>query len=380
MNSREKFILASDRNVQYFNYKVEYSYWGGTIRRWFKEGLDKKYEIPEEVSNMDLLRASKPLFREEIVEKNVAESLGLDWYLSKFPFNISPMLKKEILEINDRYKIVKDEFGVVQKTFKTNESVPHCLDFPIKNKEDFYSYRDLYNLDFSKRLPRNWEKLIKELQNRDFPIRLGGHPFGFCGLPRHLMGDVCYMYGLYDNPDLIKSINKFFLDFVMNYWSTIMRDVEIDCVIIWEDMAYRSGSFISKDMFKEFVSPYYIEFIDFLKQFKIRNIVVDCDGLVEELIPIWVELGITGIFPFERNNNLLKVRERYPTLKIFGGVDKRVLIEGNLDAINRELELISNLLKKGGFIPHIDHAVPMDIEWSIFKYYRERLNKIIDSI
>ena len=171
-----------------------------------------------------------------------------------------------------------------------------------------------------------------------------------------------------------------FLNFVMNYWSLILKDIDVDCILILEDIAYRSGSFISKDMFKEFMAPYYIKFIDFLKQYNIKNVFVDCDGLINELIPLWIEVGVTGIFPIEAVNDIEKIREKYPKLQLMGGFDKRLLfLDGSKEAIDAELEKVQRLLKKGGYVPHIDHAVSEDVTWENFKYYRIKLNEIIDN-
>jgi uroporphyrinogen decarboxylase len=193
------------------------------------------------------------------------------------------------------------------------------------------------------------------------------------------MGDVNYMMSMYDNPRLLKDINEFYLNFVMNYWSKIFNEIEIDWVMIWEDMAFKTGSFISKEAFREFLTPYYIKLIDFLKQYKIKNIIVDCDGLVEELIPLWLEAGVTGVFPMEAVNDLVKIRKMYPKLQMLGGVDKKILIDGTGKDIDDELEMVSILMKKGGYIPHIDHSIPLDAEWNKLKEYREKLNNIIDS-
>ena len=193
------------------------------------------------------------------------------------------------------------------------------------------------------------------------------------------MGEVGFMLSMYDDPKLIKELNEFFLNYVMNYWSKILDKVDIDCIFILEDIAYRSGSFISKEMFYEFMSPYYLRFVDFLKQYKIENIFVDCDGLIDELIPLWIEVGITGIFPIEAVNNLMEIRKKYPGLKLLGGVDKKVLFkDSDRDKIDEELEKISLVMGEGGYIPHIDHAVSEDVTWENFSYYRRKLNNIID--
>jgi uroporphyrinogen decarboxylase len=169
------------------------------------------------------------------------------------------------------------------------------------------------------------------------------------------------------------------MDYVKEYWSLILKDIEIDCIIILEDMAYRSGSFISGEMFREFLSPFYIEFIDFLKQYNIKNIIVDCDGLIDELIPLWMEVGVNGMFPIEAVNDLVEIRRLYPGLKLLGGFDKRSLFAGSSrETIDREIDRVVSVTSKGGYIPHIDHAVSADVTWDNFKYYRLKLNGILD--
>ena len=46
--------------------------------------------------------------------------------------------------------------------------------------------------------------------------------------------------------------------------------------------------------------------------------------------------------------------------------------------IDSELEKVRILLKKGGYIPHIDHLVSEDATWKNFSIYRNKLNMIID--
>jgi uroporphyrinogen decarboxylase len=381
LNSREKFNSAMSFDSKAQNIKTEFGYWAGTIRNWFKSGLPKIEGIPEDALDADLVRGSTAIISDssELVDKNVMAYFNMDSYLAKFPFDISPLLKTEVLEDNKDYKIFTDSYGLTQKVTKRCAATPMVVDYPIKGRNDFYSYIQLYDDKYSKRLPENWEDLISNLKNRDFPIRLGGNPFGFSFLARHLMGEVGFMLSMYDDPKLIKELNEFFLNYVMNYWSKILDKVDIDCIFILEDIAYRSGSFISKEMFYEFMSPYYLRFVDFLKQYKIENIFVDCDGLIDELIPLWIEVGITGIFPIEAVNNLMEIRKKYPGLKLLGGVDKKVLFkDSDRDKIDEELEKISLVMGEGGYIPHIDHAVSEDVTLENFSYYRRKLNNIID--
>ena len=55
------------------------------------------------------------------------------------------------------------------------------------------------------------------------------------------------------------------------------------------------------------------------------------------------------------------------------------LIRGDRQAIDDELQRIRPLLDRGGYVPHVDHAVPADVAWGSFCYYREQLNQIVDA-
>ncbi|TET50753.1 MAG: hypothetical protein E3J58_03115 [Actinomycetota bacterium] len=382
MNSREKFnaIMSFDDNSP--NMKAEFGYWAGTIRTWFDQGLPRSKDIPGSVLDGELIRGASPLYPEsnELVDENVLSYFNLDSYLAKFPFDISPQLESKVIEEDKRQKIYSDDYGITNKVSKECAGIPMVLDYPIKDYKDFHDYTGYYDDNFQTRLPENWESLVTYLKSRDFPIRLGGNPFGFSFMARHLMGEVGYMTSLYDDPRLIRDLNRFYLDYVKDYWSLILKDIEIDCIFILEDMAYRSGSFISREMFREFLSQYYVEFIDFLKQYNIKNIIVDCDGLIDELIPLWIEVGVNGIFPIEAVNDLVKFRDQYPKLKLLGGFDKKVLFAGSSrEHIDQELDRVMSVAVKGGYIPHIDHAVSADVTWDNFKYYRFKLNEIVDN-
>lgn len=380
MNARERFnaVMAFEDGAK--NVKAEYGYWAGALREWVDSGFIIKDKISNEIPDGNLIRMSAPinLNGSELVDNNIMEYFDLDPYPSKFPCDFSPMIEKEIIEDTREYKIFKDEYGLVQKSFKKKASVPMIISYPVKTLDDFKKYTDLYNLNKSKRIPKDWDELVKKMKNRDFPVRLGGNYFGFSGIGRYIMGEVNYMLAIYDNPGLLKTINDFYLEFVMDYWVKILEEIDVDWVMIWEDMAYKTGSFISKETFREFLSPYYIKLIDFLKQYKVKNIIVDSDGLVEDLIPLWIETGVTGVFPMESVNDLLKLRRLYPKFQMLGGINKKILIKSINQSIDEELEKVSLLIKQGGYIPHIDHSIPMDADWEKFKEYRIKLNKLID--
>jgi len=106
---------------------------------------------------------------------------------------------------------------------------------------------------------------------------------------------------------------------------------------------------------------------------------VDTDGDCNELIPLFLEAGITGLYPMEvsAGMDVVAARKKYPELQIMGGIPKSDIALGK-KRIDEFLEPVSWLLSQGGYIPFGDHFIPPEVPWNEFKYYRERLNQIID--
>ncbi len=388
MTAREKFLATMSFDPGFQCPKAEFGYWAAAVRRWLREGLPCREAVPAWALDGDTVRGSVPFGFEsslisktstnELVDRNVMPALGLDSHLAKFPIDFSPHLPRTVVREDDRHRVFTDNYGITKMVTKENAATWHSVAFPIKGRRDLREYIGRYDKDYARRLPAGIDELAEALAHRDYPIRLGGEPFGFTYFPRALMGDEGYMTALYDDPGLIHELCEFLVSFTMEYWAVILSRIEIDCVVILEDVAYRNGPMISRAMFEEFAAPYTARLVDFVRQFGVRNIVVDCDGKIDELVPAWVKAGVTGFFPVEAVNDIVAMREAYPRVQLLGGVDKRRLSRGGRAEIDAELARIGPLIPMGGFIPHVDHCVPQNICWEDFAYYRRRLNGMID--
>jgi hypothetical protein len=71
-------------------------------------------------------------------------------------------------------------------------------------------------------------------------------------------------------------------------------------------------------------------------------------------------------------------RDRYPTLGMMGGIDKRALAK-TPQAIDQEIARVKPAVKKGRYIPDLDHLVPDDVSWENYCYFAESLKSMIYS-
>lgn len=251
------------------------------------------------------------------------------------------------------------------------------LEFPVRDRKSWKEFKKRLNPHSPGQYPDNWDELKKVWQNRDYP--LGINVGSFYGWIRDWIGveDLTYMF--YDEPSLIHQIMEYLEYFMLEVIRKAVEEVKLDYAHFWEDMAYKNASLISPKMFKEFMSPCYKKLTDFLKSKGVDITVVDTDGNCWELIPLFIESGVTGIYTMEvrAGMDIVRVRKKYPKVQISGGLDKTKLALGRKE-IDQELQTkLPFMLKSGGCIPYADHLVPPDVPWENFKYCRERLRAIV---
>jgi len=235
--------------------------------------------------------------------------------------------------------------------------------------------------DVRGRLPKQWHELVKEYNRRDYPLVIGGYPHGYFGTLAHLMGYENLFYAYRDQPDLIHDIQKTLTEIWLAVYAEVLAEVEIDAVHIWEDISAGSGSMVSPKTMREFMVPYYQQLTSFLKDRGVDIVLVDTDGDCFDIIPVFLEGGVTGLYPFEVSCgiDIVKVRKAFPHLQMLGGVPKGEVARGK-PAIDKLLGPVKEVLKTGGYVPFVDHLVPPEVSWENFKYYRTRLHDLIDGL
>jgi uroporphyrinogen-III decarboxylase len=365
--------------------KWEYGYWAAAVRRWYGEGFDTEHVIPDGMDGGESVRAEVMGYKKGgFVDVDIHRIFNLDTHQQRIPVDnfIFPKFKEVILEDHESIIILRDQWGIKKMQKKDHSAPERFLEAPVKTMEDWEKIKaERLQPNTPGRLPENWEELVEQYKQRDYPLILGGGQ-GFYGSPRYLLGDEEVLIDFIKKPELIHAINNHLCDMWIALYDRVLQDIKPDAVLIWEDMCYKNGPLISPRMMETFMIPYYKRLCGFLKENGVKVIHVDTDGDARKIIPLFLEGGVTGVFPLEviAGMDVKALREEFPKLQLIGGVDKLNLISGK-DAIDNELDnKIKPTLKKGGFIPTVDHLVPPEVSWGNFSYYRRRLNEIIDEI
>ncbi len=413
MTTRERFLAVfRDHDPTVRALKWEFGWWGKTVNDWYKQGLpknnwapipdkivrttsstlntawniDNKYVAPGEYPDGYIVCAGGLYWPSMgyALDRDVKNHFGMDetQYLVDLNTMFHPLFEPEIIENNEEHLVYVDIDGVTKKYLKEEGVLPVAMKFKMTNWEDWNQLKDeRMRLDnIRDRLPPNWDQLVKEYKNRDYPLGIGGTPMGFFGTLGYIMGFENLFISYKLNPKLVHDILERFTEIWILTAEEVLKDVQLDFVTIWEDISFGKGSMISNKAIREFLLPYYKRYTGFLKAHGVDVVMMDTDGDCMDIIPLFMEGGVNTIFPFEAHAGMdvAKVREAFPDLAMLGGIDKYIFGKDK-KTIDDALAHIEPVIKKGGYVPHIDHQVPPGVTFEEFSYYRNRLNDIIDS-
>jgi hypothetical protein len=192
------------------------------------------------------------------------------------------------------------------------------------------------------------------------------------------MGFEKLMFAFADQPELLHEINRDLLAFNLSLLDKMLKVCVPTFVTIAEDMSYKHGPMISKRTFDEFIAPYYRQLVPRLLERQIMPF-VDTDGDVTLLVPWLAEVGVNGVLPLERQAKVdgLRLRERYPRLRMVGHFDKMTMNRGEA-AMRAEFGRLVPLMKFGGFIPSVDHQTPPGVSLVEYGVYLRLLREYLD--
>lgn len=323
--------------------------WPETYDRWYKEGLPKNVD-EHEYFNTDPFHSYL--------------SLNMELY---------PPFDEETLEETNKYRVFRQEDGVIAKHLKSKSSIPSFIDFTFKDASCWKEYEWRLQPDIG-RIPQDFQDQISRIKSSGGSIAVAtGSMIGWL---RNWMGVENLAYLCYDDPEVLAEIVNTITKLVCWSLDKILPQVKADCGWGWEDICFRSGPLINPKIFQRVAVPGYQKIAEKLNEYNIDLYVVDSDGLIDSLIPHWLDGGVNVLFPVEIGvwkADPMMIRKKYGRqLRIIGGIDKLTIAKGP-ETIDEEIARRLPLMADGGYIPLPDHLIPPETSLEHYVYY---LNKI----
>jgi uroporphyrinogen decarboxylase len=334
--------------------------WASTIERWIGEGMPPALKDPA----------------------GLIEHLGLQPHLWRGPAAnvfVYPPFERKVLRQTDTTVTYVNALGITCTEFKTDAftSMPNFEAYPVRTREDWAAYRRRLAWDDG-RVGEAWRRQKARWARRTAPLILAPNQgASLYGSLRDMVGMEALSMLFYDDRAWVEEMMDAVLELFLCWTDALLGDFVPDAVCLWEDMAYKTSSLVAPKLVRELMLPRYRVMVSKLRELGVPFIVLDSDGCIDELIPIWLEAGIDGVVPMEAQAGMdvAVYRRKYPRLLMMGGVDKKAISAGR-EAIDREMDKVARTVAAGGYIPWFDHGLPHDVSYADFLYYVERLKQV----
>jgi len=341
----------------------DFGFWDETLLVW------KKYGLPEFVKNGTAAN----------------EFFGMDPEFMGGAFaDLWPYFEEDVLEDRGDSEVVRNRDGVVVERGKMLSSIPKHLDHLLRDRESWEKhYKPRMRPDdpgrcLSQDLWRSWVERWTD-PGRDYPLVI--YAGSLYGRQREWFGLTRISEIIYDDALLFEEIVETCADVAIAVIEKTCGEfgVRPEAASMWEDMCYSAGPMISPKTFEKVLVPHYRRIVDTLHRYGVDVVLVDCDGKIDKLVPLWLKTGVNCMFPLEIGTwgaDPIEYRKQYGRdLLIIGGFDKHILARGKRD-ITAEVERLAPLVEEGGFIPFCDHRVPPDVPLSNYIHYLNEAKRV----
>ena len=367
MNDRERFNATMHYRPRDRSPLYDFNFWDETIPEWHKQGLSTEWD-----------------------RGNVRDYFGLDSSLgggepqdwgTGVAGDLCPGFPSDIIEdTGDVYTVMQSD-GVIVQRQRSSVSIPMHVGHTLVDRASWTKhYKPRLDHDNPDRIPKDWARRVAIWTDpaRQHPVFVpGGSLFGRI---RDWMGIENLALVVYDDPVWFEVMVTTVADLNISLLQKIFASGgRFDACSMWEDMCYNAGPLLSPPHFKQYLVPQYRRITDLCRKHGVDVTWVDCDGKIDDLLPLWLDAGVNCMFPVEIGTwgaDPVRYRREYgKELLMMGGFDKHILAGGKSE-IEKEVIRLAPLVEEGGYIGFADHRVPPDVPLKNYLFYVETVRRI----
>ena len=355
-----------------------HDFWTETLDEWVKQGAPpeiRQSRFRGEYFHLDHMRMLREIDLGMFMDKTI--DVGGMQYVYGIP-PVVPRFDVAVVEEDQENIVLINEGGQKIRTSKKHpEKMPMYLDFPVKDRASWERYKERLEPWTPARWPEDWDAYVQRINSKEEPVMLNvGGLFGYI---REWMGVEPLLYMVYDDPGLVEDMMEHMMYLQIEVVSKVLADIRVDCAMYWEDMCFKTGPLISPKMFRKFMVPRYRKVTELLRSAGVDSIFVDSDGNLSQLIPLWLEAGINGFWPLEvaAGNDAVDLRRKYGNdILLAGNIDKRAFLKDRNVLHEEIMAKVPFLLESGGYFPSLDHLVPPDVPFDMYRYFINTLREV----
>ncbi|NLA75535.1 MAG: uroporphyrinogen decarboxylase [Deltaproteobacteria bacterium] len=251
---------------------------------------------------------------------------------------------------------VKDGWGVTIR-FQANTPGP----FPVHDDEhkvvkDITRWREVVKaprLDYPQKA---WDQFKPDVEAID-----RNEVFATCLIAPGLFEQLHYLMGMedcmisfYQEPEAMKELIEYITQYELDYAKLLCENFQPDALLHHDDWGSHRSSFLSPQMFNEFIVPAYKRIYGFYKANRVKIIVHHSDSYAANLVPAMIDVGIDVFQGCVTTNNVpALVKEYGGRISFMGDLDNGVIDRADWtpELVEREVRRACTNNGKLYFIP-----------------------------
>ena len=174
-----------------------------------------------------------------------------------------------------------------------------------------------------------------------------------------------------EDPEWVRDVSRVFTGQMLRNLDAVMATgIQPDGLWIYGDMAFKSSTMCSPQMYRELFWPDHKRLADWAHAHNMKFI-YHTDGDVNGVIDLYLAAGFDCLQPLEAKASM-DIRELCPRygdrLAFFGNIDVMKMITNDVALIKTEIrEKLAAGKATRGYIYHSDHSVPPQVSWTTYQ-------------
>jgi uroporphyrinogen decarboxylase len=190
-----------------------------------------------------------------------------------------------------------------------------------------------------------------------------------------IMGFESFSFSLYEQPELVKSINDILGNLVISMFEYFVQSDIVDIIWYSDDIAYANGLLVSPETLDEYFFPWLKKIGDMAAKYN-KPFIYHSDGLLYPVIEKIIDCGVNALHPIEpKAMNIQDVRDLYgDRLCLIGNIDVDLLARGTIEEVRKQvLENIRFMSESSGYCLGSGNSIPAYIN---FENYLEMIKTV----
>ncbi|AET69689.1 uroporphyrinogen-III decarboxylase [Desulfosporosinus orientis DSM 765] len=202
---------------------------------------------------------------------------------------------------------------------------------------------------------------------------------GIFEMTHHLMGIEDALMGLYEEPELMKELIDYVVEYELAYAEQVIKHIHPDALFHHDDWGSQISTLISPAMFEEFYLPAYKKVYGYWKENGVELIVHHSDSYAATFVPFMIEMGIDIWQGAMTTNNIPELIKKYGgKISFMGDIDSGVVDHPSWsqEEIAKYVEIACKRCGKLYFIPNLSQGLNISSFPGVYEATSEAIDKM----